>query len=78
MYAGTAVTSHRFDWDSLPGLDVEARLSQLCRWIEDAHAAGQAFGLELPGVSIPPNIGPAHRQRCLTALALFEASDASA
>jgi uncharacterized protein (DUF58 family) len=76
QYAGTAVTSHRFDWDSLPGLDVEARLSQLCRWIEDAHGAGQAFGLDLPELSIPPNIGPAHRQRCLTALALFEGSDA--
>lgn len=72
VYAGTAVTSHLFDWDSLQGLAVEARLSQLCRWIEDAYSAGRAFGLRLPGVDIPPNIGPAQRQRCLTALALFE------
>jgi uncharacterized protein (DUF58 family) len=72
LYAGTAVTSHLFDWNSLPGLEVEARLSQLCRWIEDAHAASRAFGLRLPGVDIPPNVGVAHRQRCLTALALFE------
>ncbi len=71
QYAGTAVTSHRFDWDSLPALGVEARLSQLCRWIEDAYAGGRAFGLKLPGVELPANIGPAHRQRCLTALALF-------
>jgi uncharacterized protein (DUF58 family) len=71
LYAGTAVTSHRFDWDALPGLDVEARLSQLCRWIEDAHAQGQAFGLKLPNLELPANIGLAHRQRCLTALALF-------
>lgn len=72
LYAGTAVTSHVFDWDSLDGLGVEARLSQLCRWIEDAYAAGRAFALKIPGVDIPANIGPAHRQRCLTALALFE------
>jgi uncharacterized protein (DUF58 family) len=72
VYAGTAVTSHLFDWEALPGLGVEARLSQLCRWIEDAYTAGRAFGLRMPGVSIPPNVGPAHRQRCLTALALFE------
>lgn len=72
VYAGTAVTSHVFDWDSLSGLGVEARLSQLCRWIEDAYAAGRAFALKIPGVDIPANIGPAHRQRCLTALALFE------
>lgn len=73
LYAGTAVTSHLFDWDSLQGLDTEARLSQLCRWIEDANASGRAFGLRLPGVEVPPNIGAAHRQRCLTALALFDA-----
>lgn len=72
VYAGTAVTSHRFDWDSLPGLGAEARLSQLCRWIEDAHAQGRAFGLKLPDVEIPANIGAAHRQRCLTALAVFD------
>jgi len=72
VYAGTAVTSHRFDWQALPHLEPEARLAQLCRWIEDAHAGGHAFGLTLPGVKIAPDIGPAHRHRCLTALALFE------
>lgn len=77
LYAGTAVTSHLFDWDALPGVALEARLSQLCRWIEDAYAAGRAFGLRMPGIDIPPNIGPAHRQRCLTALALFDERGAS-
>ena len=72
LYAGTAVTSHSFDWDALTGLGTEARLSQLCRWIEDAYAAGRAFGLRLPGQEIAPNVGPGHRQRCLTALALFD------
>lgn len=74
VYAGTAVTSHMFDWNAAKGAGVEARLSQLCRWIEDAYADGRAFGLTLPGTRIPPNIGPAHRQRCLTALALFDGS----
>ena len=72
LYAGTAVTSHVLEWEALPGLGVEARLSQLCRWVEDAHAAGHAYGMKIPGVEIPPNIGAAHRQRCLTALALFD------
>jgi uncharacterized protein (DUF58 family) len=76
VYAGTAVTSHQFDWNALEGLGVEARLSQLCRWIEDAHARGRAFGLRLPGIDVPPNIGAAHRQRCLTALALFDETTA--
>jgi uncharacterized protein (DUF58 family) len=72
VYSGTAVASHIFDWDVLTGLGTEARLSQLCRWIEDAHTAGRAFALKLPRLEIPANVGAAHRQRCLTALALFE------
>jgi uncharacterized protein (DUF58 family) len=72
QYAGTDVVSHVFDWDSLPGLGTEARLSQLCRWILDAHEQGEAFGLRLPGIEIETNIGPAHRERCLNALALFD------
>lgn len=75
MYAGTAVTSHLFDWENMSGDDVEARLSQMARWIEDAYTAGRAFGMRLPGHEVPPNIGVAHRQHCLTVLALFEAGD---
>jgi len=71
QYSGTAVTSHIFDFDSLEMPDTEARLSVLARWIEDAHDAQRAYGLRLPAVEIEPNIGAAHRQRCLTALALF-------
>jgi len=72
QYAGTDVVSHVFDWDSLEGLDTEARLAQLCRWVLDAQERGEAFGLKLPGQSIAPNLGAAHRQHCLTALALFD------
>lgn len=75
QYAGTDVVSHIFDWDSLAGLDVEARLAQICRWVLDAHDGGEAFGLRLPGLAIEPNIGTAHCQRCLTALALFDQAD---
>lgn len=75
QYAGTDVVSHVFDWDSLPGLDTESRLSQLCRWVLDAHGSGEAYGLRLPGVVIEPNIGTAQLQRCLDALALFGRSD---
>ena len=72
QYAGTDVVSHFFDWDSLSPLGTEARLAQLCRWVLDAHERGEAFGLRLPGVVLEPNVGTAHRERCLNALALFE------
>jgi uncharacterized protein (DUF58 family) len=78
QYGGTDVVSHVFDWDSLPGLDVEARLSQICRWVLDAHGSGEAFGLRLPGIAIEANIGTGQLQRCLDALALFDRGDADA
>ena len=53
--------------------DIESRLAQLARWIVDAEAAGELYGLELPGESIPPRRGPDQRHRCLAALALYGA-----
>ncbi|HUA26960.1 MAG TPA: DUF58 domain-containing protein [Steroidobacteraceae bacterium] len=58
--------------------DIESRLAQLARWIVDAEAAGDLYGLELPGESVPPYRGPDHRHRCLTALALFGSPDTAA
>ncbi len=67
-----APTSHDLwlAWDALGGLGTEARLSQLARWVLDADRSGQTYGLSLPGQSIPPGCGAAHRTRCLNALAL--------
>jgi uncharacterized protein (DUF58 family) len=59
------------NWDAVPLPDVEARLSQLVRWILDAEAEGRAYGLRLPGTNIPPGHGETHRFECLKALALF-------
>lgn len=53
--------------------DVEQRLSQLCKWVLMAEAAGLSYGLELPGESIAPGQGAVQREQCLRALALFEA-----
>jgi uncharacterized protein (DUF58 family) len=57
--------------------DIESRLAQLARWIVDAEAAGELYGLELPGELISPLRGPDHRHRCLTALALYGSPDAA-
>ena len=59
-----------FDFTQLQIPDLEARLSQLARWVIDAEAGGERYGLTLPGVEIAPNRGPEHRHRCLAALAL--------
>ncbi len=62
------------DWDMLPDLAIEQRLSQLTRWCLDADAAGRSIGLRLPSGDIPLGLGPKHLAACLEALALFDAS----
>jgi len=60
------------DFDLLPGhLDVEARLSRLTRWVLMAEAAQLRYALHLPGSTIALGSGAGHRERCLTALALY-------
>ena len=56
-------------WWQTPERDVEGRLSRLARWALDAHAAGLAFGLKLPGRTLPPQSGESHLRQCLEALA---------
>jgi uncharacterized protein (DUF58 family) len=60
-----------FEFAALGSLDTEARLSQLARWVVDAEAHGERYGLALPQLRLAPDRGPEHRHRCLAALALF-------
>ena len=77
QFSGCAASELWLDWTMTPpGAGVEARLQRLSRWIIDAHAAGLAFGLRLPGVTHPPASGDAQRERCLEALALFDGAQA--
>jgi len=73
QFAGRAETELWIEWDQLPrGLGVEEKLSQLARWVLDAHAAGVSFGLRLPGRTLDIATGDVQRDDCLEALALFE------
>jgi uncharacterized protein (DUF58 family) len=69
-YSPTGADLCLFDFAQLRSPDTEARLSQLARWVVDAEAGGECYGLALPGTAIAPNRGPEHRHRCLAALAL--------
>lgn len=60
------------NWDQLdPHLDIEQKLSILCRMVLDADRQGLRYGLQLPDSRIEPNAGLQHRQHCLKQLALF-------
>jgi uncharacterized protein (DUF58 family) len=62
---------HQFELATTPGKDLEARLSQLAAWILAAESRGEGYGLRIGDVYVPPGLGPAHRRRCLRALALY-------
>lgn len=62
------------DWNALPQLATEARLSQLCQWLLQAEREGRDYGLKLPSVICTPDHGGRHRRQCLRHLALFESA----
>jgi uncharacterized protein (DUF58 family) len=74
-YSARGAELRLFEYAKLPDPDGEARLSQLARWVVDAEARGERYGLVLPAVRIEPDRGPEHRHRCLVALALFGHTD---
>lgn len=69
QFASAAGQRLWLSWQQTPERDVEGRLSRLTRWVLDAHAAGLAYGLKLPGRTLPPQTGELHLRQCLEALA---------
>ena len=59
------------EWQQCAGLAAEDRLSRLAAWVLAAHRAGATYGLQLPGLVLPPAQGEAQRRACLEALALW-------
>ncbi len=59
------------EWDALDFSGTEARLSHLCAKVLQYHQDQQVYGLKIPGKTIQPGSGEAHKTVCLTALALY-------
>ncbi len=70
-FADYLAPSRWVDWDCLPGLPTEERLSRLCYWVMTLAKTHDEYGLRLPGVEITPASGLEHKHQCLRALALF-------
>ena len=66
------------EWEALPLLPPEHRLSQLARWVILAERGGLMYGLRLPEQLLEPSQGEAHFHACLRALASFELADGKA
>jgi uncharacterized protein (DUF58 family) len=71
MFVGEAGATAVLDWNSLSEPDAERKLSRLCDMVLRACRRNLVFGLKLPGKTIEPDRGEAHRQKCLQALALY-------
>jgi len=72
QFGGDRAAQVWIDWDRLPPMDNELRLSLLCRQVLDAAAHGLSYGLRLPGITLPVGRGDVHKHRCLAALAGFD------
>ena len=57
------------DWRHMPGLDTEARIARLARWLGEALARRIECSLWLPGEEIDLGSGAHHYARCMDALA---------
>jgi uncharacterized protein (DUF58 family) len=75
-YSSLAAQPEWLEWSALDGMDLEARLSQLCLWVLESDSAQRPYGLRLPGKEIAPSGGAAHRFACLRALAAFGVGEA--
>ena len=69
--AGAVQRETWLQWNQVQGLDTEARLSRLAAWIVAADAAGDNWGLTLPGTELAPANGAAHRHAALQTLAIW-------
>jgi len=72
QWTGEADEILHLDWQLLAGLEDEARLSQLARWVVLAESVGASYGLRLPGKILPPSRGETHYHDCLRSLAVFQ------
>lgn len=70
-YSPPGADTRMFEFAQLTDPDIEARISQLARWVVDAEARGDRYGLLLPELRIPPDRGPQQRHCCLAALGMF-------
>lgn len=61
----------QLDWRHLRGLDNEARIARLARWLGEAQMQGRLYSLWLPSEVIDLGSGAAHYARCMSALALL-------
>jgi len=77
-YTGSARAPLMLDLASAPGAGLEERIARLTRWVLEAEARGDRYGLRLPDGEVAPGAGISQRNRCLARLATFGLPGAAA
>ncbi len=70
QYSGNSESLLWLNWADTVG-DHETRISQLTRWVIDAHQAGLHYGLNIPSQSLAPDNNRHHYKQALSLLALM-------
>jgi len=71
QFGGDRAEQLWLDWDKINENDIELKLSRLCKGVLDAANRNLEYGLRLPDLEISPALDMAHKQHCLSALALY-------
>lgn len=73
QFSGGTGSEVMLDFSRLPHhMDLELKLSRMTRWVIDADLSGIPYGFRLGADNLAPSQGPAHREACLRALALYQ------
>ncbi len=75
-FQGHAAPALWIDYRDMDAPSLEGRLSQMAGLVLAAEQAGRRYGLRLPDRELEQDLGPAHREHCLRALAEFQQPDA--
>ncbi|HJW54287.1 MAG TPA: DUF58 domain-containing protein [Burkholderiaceae bacterium] len=72
-FEGGAAGEICLDLEALPrDMALELKLSRMTRWVIEAESRGLAYAFRLDDIALPAALGPAHRDACLRALALYQ------
>ncbi|MGF1655803.1 MAG: DUF58 domain-containing protein [Verrucomicrobiales bacterium] len=69
VFGGARAREWLLDWEGVPGNDMEERLRQLAKWVDEAVSAEVAWSLRLPDTSLALASGQGHLWRSWAALA---------
>ena len=74
-FQGHARPSLWIDWFQVRQDSIESKLSEMAALVLLADSNNQRYGIKLPNITIEKQLGAAHKQACLQAIATFKQVD---